>query len=290
MSIKNVHAQLSKKHFIPPLTYAENGNANPENQYFYISILSTKNVNYTIKQTGLTTSDITGVVSSTSPQEIFIGSGDSQLFVDSRTTSIVHNNKGYIIESDDAIYVSIRVLAGSGAQAGALVSKGTPALDTTFRTGMFTNDNPQDNYLNFISVMATENNTLVNFDDLPTGVLIKNYSGTLPISNILLNEGESYVVATNSSDKTINRDALIGTLITAYKPIVVNTGSANGSFHNGNGRDYGIDQIVGLDKIGSEYIFVKGDGSDGWENVLIVEHEDNTTININGTGITLRKY
>ena len=34
MSIKNIQAQLSKKHFIPPLTYAENGNANPENQYF----------------------------------------------------------------------------------------------------------------------------------------------------------------------------------------------------------------------------------------------------------------
>ena len=287
MSIKNIQAQLSKKHFIPPLTYAENGNANPENQYFYISTPSTKNVNYTIKQIGLTTSDITGVVSSTSPKEIFIGSDNSQLFVDSRTTSIVYNNKGYIIEADDAIYVSVRVLAGgssgsSSPQAGALVSKGASALGTTFRAGMYTNENPQDNYLNFISVMATEDNTLVNFDDLPTGISIKNYSGSLPISNILLNEGESYVVATNANDNTINKDALIGTLITSDKPIVVNTGSANGSFHNGGGRDYGFDQIVGVDKIGSEYIFVKGDGSDGWENVLIVAHENNTTISING--------
>ena len=277
----NTQAQLSKKHFIPPLTYAESGNANPENQYIYISTPSNVNVRYTIKQIG-SNNDITGSVTSSTPQEILIGNGDSQLFVDSRATSIVHNNKGYIIEADDVIYVSIRVLAGGGAQAGALVSKGSSALGTTFRAGMFTNENPQTNYLNFISVMATENNTLLNFDDLPTGIIIKNYSGTLPISNIPLNEGESYILATNAADNTINRDALIGTLITSNKPIVVNSGSANGSFHNGGGRDYGIDQIVGIDKIGDEYIFVKGNGDDGWENVLIVGHEDATTISING--------
>ncbi|MDP5106799.1 MAG: gliding motility protein, partial [Polaribacter sp.] len=275
---------MSKKHYLPPLTYAEFGNANPENQYFYISTPSTNNVSFTIKQIGQpTASDIKGTVSNTNSQELFIGTGDSQLFVDSNTTSVVHKNKGFIIEASDVIYVSVRVLAGGGSQAGALVSKGLSALGTTFRAGMFTNENPQDNYLNFISVMATEDNTFVNFDDLPSGISIKNYSGTLPISNIILNEGESYIVATNASENTTNRDALIGTLITSDKPIVVNTGSANGSFHNGGGRDYGIDQIVGLDKVGKEYIFVKGDGNDGWENVLIVAHEDNTEVRLNGS-------
>ena len=279
-----MQAQLSKKHFIPPLTYAESGNANPEDQYFYISTPNSQNVNFTIKQIGVPSADITGSVSKTSPQEIFIGNGDSQLFVDSRQTSLVHTNKGYIIESNDVIYVSIRVLAGGGAQAGALVSKGASALGTTFRAGMFTNENPQTNYLNFISVMASEDDTKVTFDDLPTGISIKNYPGSIPIS-ITLNEGESYVVATNAADTAINRDGLIGALITSDKPIVTNIGSANGSFHNGNGRDYGMDQIVGIDKIGSEYIFVKGDGNDGWENVLIVAHEDNTTIEINGGSV-----
>ncbi|TXD50679.1 IgGFc-binding protein, partial [Polaribacter sp. IC063] len=281
ITYQNIHAQLSKKHYLPPLTYAEAGNANPENQYFYISTPKNQNVSFTIKRIGFPDNDIKGTVSSTSPQELFIGNGNSQLFVDSRTTSIVHNNKGYIIEANDVIYVSIRVLAGGGAQAGALVSKGASALGTTFRAGMFTNENPQNNYLNFISVMASEENTQVTFDDLPAGILIKNYTGTLPIS-ITLNEGESYVVATNSFDNVINRDGLIGTLINADKPIIVNVGSANGSFHNGGGRDYGIDQIVGVDKIGSDYIFVKGNGTNNWENVLIVAHENNTAIRING--------
>ena len=278
-------AQLSTRHFIPPLTNAEIGNANPENQYFYISTPSVQNVNYTIKQIGLpAASDINGTVNNTNPQEIFIGTGVTQLFQESPQTSTVTNNKGYIIESDAAIYVSIRVLAGGGAQAGALVSKGNSALGTRFRAGMFTNENPQTNYLNFISVMATENNTTVNFSDLPAGISIENYTGTTPI-NVVLNEGESYVVATNSAVNTVNRDGLIGTLITADLPIVVNAGSANGSFHNGGGRDYGIDQIVGLDKVGSEYIFVRGGGTDNWENILIVAHEDNTNMLINGTSL-----
>ena len=121
LCFKTTFAQLSKKHFVPPLTYAEEGNANPENQYFYISTPSNKDVSYTIQQVGFPTNDITGIVSANNPQEIFIGNGDSQLFVDSRQTSAVQNNKGYIVEATDVIYVSIRVLAGGGAQAGALV-------------------------------------------------------------------------------------------------------------------------------------------------------------------------
>ena len=290
---KNSHAQLSKKHFIPPLTYSEEGNANPGNQYLYISTPSSKDVSYTIKQIGLPNSDLTGIITSATPKEIFIGNNlndlgaieDTQLFINATETSVVHNNKGYIIEATDVIYVSVRVIAGGSSQAGALVSKGSSALGTTFRAGMFTNENPGDNYLNFISVMATEDNTEVTFDDLTAGISIKEYSGTFPIS-ATLNEGESYVVATRADENTINRDGLIGTLISSSKNIVVNTGSANGSFHNGGGRDYGIDQIVGLDKVGTEYIFVKGDGNDGWENVLIVAHEDDTTVSINGNGIS----
>ncbi|MEN8857953.1 MAG: hypothetical protein ABF260_07800 [Flavobacteriaceae bacterium] len=133
--------------------------------------------------------------------------------------------------------------AGNNAQAGALVSKGTAALGTIFRAGSYTNQNPQSNYLNFFSLMATENNTSFVINDLPSGITIRNYTGSFPI-HINLNESESYIVATNSNESVVNRDGLIGTLIQSDKPIVMNSGSANGSFHNGNGRDYGIDQIV----------------------------------------------
>ncbi|MEW4924983.1 T9SS type B sorting domain-containing protein [Algibacter sp. 2305UL17-15] len=275
-------SQLSKKHFIPPLTYAEFGNANPEDQYIYLSTPNNGNVPYTIIPVGQPAANyITGTVSNAAPVEISIGTGDGQLFIPSPQTSVVTANRGYIIEADAPIYVSVRMNAGGGSQAGALVSKGASALGTIFRVGSYTNENPQSNYLNFVSVMATEDNTLIDFSNLPVGLLIKNYTGPTPF-NVTLNEGESYTIATNSDDNIINRDGLIGCLVTSDKPIVVNCGSANGSFDNGNGRDYGIDQIAGLSKVGNEYIFVKGGGNNAWENVLIVAHFDNTTVSING--------
>ena len=280
--IKKINAQLSQKHYIPPLTTADSNSSNPNEQFIYISTPSNQNINYTIKLIG-SNNDITGVVSKTNPIEFFIGDGASQLFVNANETSRVHNNKGYIIEAEGGqIYVSVRAIGGGGSQAGALVSKGNAALGTTFRAGMFDSQNPQDNYLNFISVMATEDDTKVNFSDLPSGISITNFNGGANIPEITLNEGESYIVATNSDENLVNRDALIGTLIQADKNIVVNSGSANGSFGSGQARDYGIDQIVDVSKVGTEYIFVRGLGADEWENVLIVAHEDNTRINVNG--------
>ena len=107
-------------------------------------------------------------------------------------------------------------------------------------------------------------------------------TGQFPINNIELNRGQTYTVAL-PLDKNIGiEDGLIGTLISSDKPIVVNSGSANGSFADGGARDYGIDQIVDLSKVGKEYIFVKGNGENSYENVLVVVHEDNTEIFVNG--------
>ena len=86
-----IQAQLSTRHFIPPLTNAEFGNANPENQYFYISTPNVQNVNYTIKQIGLpAASDINGTVNNTNPQEIFIGNWSNATFP--RITSNKYGN------------------------------------------------------------------------------------------------------------------------------------------------------------------------------------------------------
>lgn len=283
------YAQLSKTHYIPPLTSAVKGNANPEAQYIYLSTPSESDVSYRVKLLGKSAiNDFTGLVSKLNPAKIYIGTGQRQLFIDADETSRVVVDKGYIIEATSPIYVSIRMIAGGGSQAGALVSKGLSALGMEFRVGSFTNQNPTENYLNFVSILATEDNTQVSFSGLPTGLVIKNYSGATPI-NISLNKGESYTIAVNSATNIVNRDGLIGALVTASKPIVVNCGAANGSFHNGSGRDYGIDQIVGASKIGTDYIFVKGGGHNNWENVLLVAHFDNTQISLNGvaTGIVI---
>ena len=93
-----------------------------------------------------------------------------------------------------------------------------------------------------------------------------------------LNKAESFVLSNQDYEFS-----LIGTLVTSDKPIVMNSGSATGSFaETQGGQDYGIDQIVGSKFVGSEYIFIRGNGENEWENVLIIADQDNTEVSING--------
>ena len=248
-------SQLSKVHYIPPLTSGPS-NADPLDQWFYISTPINGDVSLKVKPVGGTVDDeVSYIVSNDSPLRVQIAnSGYSQLFQDPATTSSITTDKGYIIEAQDVIYVSIRMNAGNNAQAGALVSKGDNALGKVFRIGTYDNQGtPSSNYMNFFSIMATEDTTTIDLtSNNTTGLVIQNYSGQFPIEDIVLNKGESYTVAVQVTDANENRDGLIGALVSSDKPVVVNTGSANGSFGNGGARDYGIDQIVGLEKIGNK--------------------------------------
>ena len=283
LSITSLDAQLSRTHYIPPITVAPNGNATPQNQYLHISTPSTQTINVEVNQlgSGITTYNL----SNTSPLELALGSGESTPFiVSSSDTGTKISNKGYIIQSEKPVYVSVRLTAGNQNQAGSLVSKGLSGIGHTFRAGTFTNlksfSASNQDYINFVSVMATENNTQVDFSDIPSDVVVQN--GT-PLS-VNLDAGESYIVALNPAATPSNRDGLIGALVSATKPITVNCGSFNGSNSNGNGRDAGIDQIAPLETIAiegqeySEYIFVRANGYDAIERPLIVAHYDNTEV------------
>ena len=286
------YAQLSRTHYIPPISVANNSNATPQNQYLHISTPSITPVNVTVTEIGGPVSVLSA--SNANPIEILIGSGTNTSFIaDVSTTGTKYLNKGYSIQADQPVYASVRLIAGtSQSQAGSLVSKGLAGLGTTFRVGTFTNQktftSTTTDYLNFVSVMATENNTQVDFSDLPAGIVIEN---STPLS-VVLNYGETYVIALNPGITPVNRDGLVGALVSANKPIVVNCGSTNGSNSTGTGRDFGIDQIAPFETIlndnqtYSEYIFVRANGYDDIERPLIVAHLDNTDVYVNGDDST----
>ena len=151
----NGYSQLSKIHYIPPLTSSDQGNSEPLDQWFYISTPINGDVSFKIKPVGGTADqEVSYIVNNANPKKIEIASSDySQLFQAPSTTSTVTTDKGYIIEAQDVIYVSVRMNAGGGAQAGALVSKGDNALGKNFRIGTYDNlgvtSTNQTNYLNF---------------------------------------------------------------------------------------------------------------------------------------------
>jgi gliding motility-associated-like protein len=279
-----VYGQLSKVHYIPPISISEEqSNNEPLEQWIYISTPNNSSVQYVITPLG-GGAEIIGLVSNNVPAKHTTKTSsdnyDTQLVVPNVDTGFVLANKGYIIESDEPIYVSLRL--ASSAQAGALVSKGVDALGQEFLLGSFSNITTLNNGLaNFFSVLATENNTVVKVE-FPNTVTLENYSGSYPIT-INLNKNESYVGLLDVSAAIGNQDGLLGAKITSDKPIAVNTGSASGTNGNGGSRDFGIDQIVDTRFAGNEYIFIRGVGEDSWENVMIVPTQPNTSIEINGS-------
>lgn len=275
------NAQFSKTHYIPPLS--NSNSINIGNKYIYISTPSITPINVQLKEIGGNT--INATVSRDAPFVYNTNNGtNGQLFISQSEINSIQTNKGYIVEADDVVYVSVRVDTSDGNQAGALVSKGLASLGTEFRIGGFLNTlmaNYSTIHHTFITVLATENNTIVNFSDIKTGATPINSSfGNAPFS-VILNSGESYSVAVQGPN-VFNKDALIGSLVTSDKPIVVNCGSIGGTNGELGNLDLGFDQIVGASRIGNEYIFLKNTGQDNVERVLLVANEDNTGIFING--------
>ena len=282
----NVFAQLSNRHWIPPL-HARQANL-VEDHYLYLSTPIETPFEVTV-----TTGDGNAIqgspftISKGNPVSVFIGFGQpSPMFVNFLEVNSPTDN-GLILQGSKDFYASFRVRSDNHAEV--LVSKGRTALGTSFRVGSV----PQlydSSIRNFVtSFMATEDNTIIVVSDYNPNVVFLTGTGTLSTASqsFTLNSGESVVLAGNSTFTT-NLNGFIGASITSNKPIVVNTGNATGGAgpNPGNGtsgQDFNLDQIVPVDKVGTEYIVVKGNGSNDSEFPLVIATEDNTEIFVNGS-------
>ena len=201
--------------------------------------------------------------------------------IDSSQVGQVDTVEGLILTGDQAFYANVRHQTAN--QGLSLSSKGQLALGTEFRSGhLVTNTNQSFRKSHFISVMASEDNTTVSFQDLPAGVeFINGYPG-----QVILDKYESFVIGVNIEDN-VDIDlanSLQGSLITSDKPIAVNTGSWLGGTV-GNARDIGVDQIVPTDLIGSKYILVKGEATSNanlLERAIVIATQDNTEVYLRG--------
>ena len=265
---RSLFAQLSKVHYIPPISVTTQlGNSQPDDQFIYISTPSVNPITVVIKPVGAARADyIYKTVSNNAPavENIRlpggvtspIGMWDTQLVIPESLGAAILNDKGYIIEAEKPIYVSVRLQ--SQAQAGAIVSKGGAALSDSFLFGGFVNVSPiQVEYNNFFSVMATEDDTDVTVE-FPKGVALSNYRGSYPVS-FKLEKNESFVGILEAVNEPNNVDGLIGGKLTSTKDVAVISGSTTGTNGTGNGHDYGIDQLVGTENAGEEFIFIRGE-------------------------------
>ena len=280
-----VFSQFSKVHYLPPVSHTTDQAV--QDQYLYISCPSTTPIAFTVKYNDGTVA-FTGTVSRDIPFSYRIGAGDNtQILIDQGSVNQIMNNKGYIIEADDLVYVCLRMTASdTNNQAGSIVSKGLAAAGQSFRIGGFKNTGittTNNRYFTFATIMALENNTTIKFGDIKAGVsLINNAAAGNNPNDIILNQGQSFAIAVEGPNSA-NKDGLIGASINSNKDIVVNCGSFLGS--NGNilnSVDIGMDQIVSAERTGTEYIFIKGNGNESTERPLIIADKPNTQVFLNG--------
>ena len=272
-------SQLSNKHWIPPL-HSRSETA-IQDHYLY---LSTPEVTpFLVTVTDGNGSPFPGSpfsLSQATPVVITIGNGQpTKMFLDIADVNTVVSNSGIIAQGSKDFYASFRMRHTSHAET--LISKGRPGIGTSFRLGCMINET-LDNRKSFVSsVMATEDNTTVTLSNYDTGVIFTSGTGdiTSDSQTFVLNEGQS-VVFSGYSLYIENLEGIIGALISSDKPVAVNTGNALGGIDEGRG-DFTLDQIVSASQIGTEYIFIEGNGTPEMETPLIVAHEDGTEVFVN---------
>lgn len=305
-------AQYDYEHYVPPFY---NGSSNNGDIGWHKAILSTNSINDVTVSIYKGHSTLMGTVT------IKQGTPGEYLFP---TNSGSNGNKGRITtyphtydfpwnvvgakelnkvlpdqglrfySSDGPFFVNVR--HSTDVQGGSLTTKGTYAYGTDFLSGHVYTDNNSatSRRSHFISVMATEDNTLVSFTDIKTDVLNEYNDGTQVLSTkavaptdiinppTTLNKGESFIIAIDhnlAGFTTANKNGMMGTSITSDKPIAVNTGSWTSGPNQG--QDMGIDQIVPTDQLRNEFIVMRGEGDSRTERPVVVAIEDNTEVKVN---------
>ena len=276
-------SQLSNKHWLPPL-HARDGSSFVGQHLIYLSTPEPTPFQVTVTNgAGVPINGSPFTISQGNPVSVTVGNGQpSVMFLNQSDVNIVKSDKGLIFQASKEFYVSFKVKADFHAEM--LVSKGKTGIGNAFRLGSLP-QNFNGGIRNFVSsFMATEDGTNVTLSNYDPNVVFTSGAGDVTdnFQNFSLNKGQSVVIS-GYTDISANLQGFVGALLTSDKPIAVSTGNATGGMLTQNdGQDFNLDQIVPVEKVGTEYIVVRGNGSDNSEFPLVIATEDNTQVYVNG--------
>ncbi len=305
VGIHFVSAQLSSKHYLPPLKRTNNWQTIPDGQAIYLSTPEVNAFDVNVYQ-GTNTTAIATLSVSNGTQTIYtppIATGGNSSTGDNNTTLITQANSGIVLSdaglrfeapSGKKFYVNWRT--SNGSQGSSLVSAGEAGLGTDFRWGgtLYPYVTQYYNLNSVIGIMATEDNTLVNisgYDPACTFTKNGNTTGDNSITDDLitftLNAGQTFVLEAALTGSTAasspNNRGWLGATISSTKKIAVNQGHMGLSMTNG-GQDMSMTQITPTSNIGKQYAFIRGNGADNAEYPIIIATENDTKVYVNGNG------
>lgn len=261
-------------------------------QYLVLSTPETTPVTVTVTD-GSGATVYSGTVSNSAPVIKSLGSGEAATTMVGELDDLnVVNTENLTVVASAPIYCSMRHIVSS--QGMILTAKGRKALGTEFRIGMLRAwDVNSASRGVFASVMATQNGTVVTFDQFKPGVALPgtttsgNPATTAPFS-VTLNAGQGYIIGSEDTQFP-GTGALIndinGTRITSTKPVVVTSGAWLQGPGNG-GQDIGIDQLAPVATAGQEYVLIIGNApaTSLLETPTVIATQANTNVFVNGSG------
>ncbi len=288
-SVQFTFAQLSDLHYLPPLKMSQSTGIF-SSQGLYISTPETTEFDVEIYQGTNATPIATISVSNSVPYYYSLSGNDNDItMVSENNTGIILQNSGLKLQSvgGEEFFVSFR--GNSTSQGESLTSKGRTALGTNFKWGAIPNvdtSTRNSNHNITMGIMATEDNTTVVISDYDTDCTFRLGTDIDGITDdsitITLNANETFVLEAPSSGNPDNRFGTIGASIVSDKNIALSNGNLMvGLIQNVNNQDAGMDQSVPIDRLGREYVFMRGNGRDELEFPVIIATENGTRVFIN---------
>lgn len=191
----------------------------------------------------------------------------------------IMQDKGIIIEGQKAFYANYRVHEEN--HAASFTTKGRTALGKDFRIGhYFTTASSQKN--NFFSIISTQDSTVITITDFAEGLNTGIFSDSNGSVTLSLPEMGNTLVVNISGAGHATANALLGARVQSNHPISIISGSWTSSPGPTYYQDIGMDQLIPAQRIGDEYILVRGNGPDALETPIVVGHYDGTEVFVNG--------
>lgn len=133
---------------------------------------------------------------------------------------------------------------------------------------------------NSLNIVASENNTTVTIT--PSNNIV-GHVANIPF-NITLNKGQTYAAIASAVFANVHLD---GSKVSSDKPIAITVSDdlLYGSVYGGC-ADLAGDQIIPTNKIGSEYIAVRGGLNAPYDQLFVTATQNGTTINQDGVFLT----
>lgn len=272
-------AQRDTDHWFAPMI-ASSSNGSPK-QALYLSTDSMVPFSVSIYNNNAVIGTVT--ISKGNPQTFDI---PLNLMVGQNTTDAMSvKTRGLYLHGDLPFFATYRFSEINHGEI--LTSKGKAGLGKLFYAVYAPLMNNQSSQNFSCSILATEDNTQIKVSGYAmTTWFYNNFNGlTHPSITINLNKGQSYTFA-GFANKPGNKDGFIGAKIEATKPVSVTNGNYHGQFGMSppyNGEDIIMDQSVPVERLGNEFVLIKGKGNliPEIEGAIIVATEDNTEIRLN---------